>query len=62
VGSRGCYYDCSFCGAAISANRDILVRHRSPENVLAEMEYLRSRWGVVPCASSMTCSWPSRSS
>jgi radical SAM superfamily enzyme YgiQ (UPF0313 family) len=46
VGSRGCYYDCSFCGAAISANRDILVRHRSPVNILAEMEQLRSRWGV----------------
>lgn len=46
VGSRGCYYDCSFCGAAISANRDILIRHRSPANILAEMEQLRSRWGV----------------
>lgn len=40
VGSRGCYYDCSFCGAAISANRDILVRTRAPENILMEMERL----------------------
>lgn len=46
VGSRGCYYDCSFCGAAISANRDILIRHRRSENILAEMEHVRSRWDV----------------
>ena len=26
VGSRGCPYDCSFCGAAISANPDITIR------------------------------------
>jgi anaerobic magnesium-protoporphyrin IX monomethyl ester cyclase len=46
VGSRGCYYDCSFCGAAISANQDILVRTRDPENILAEMNTLRDRHGV----------------
>jgi anaerobic magnesium-protoporphyrin IX monomethyl ester cyclase len=46
VGSRGCYYDCSFCGAAISANKDVLVRTRSPENVLMEMESLQARYGV----------------
>lgn len=47
VGSRGCYYDCSFCGAAISANKDILVRTRSPENILMEMESLKARYGVT---------------
>lgn len=40
VGSRGCPYDCSFCGAARSANPDISIRTRSPENLLAEMEAL----------------------
>jgi anaerobic magnesium-protoporphyrin IX monomethyl ester cyclase len=25
VGSRGCPFDCSFCGAAVSANRDIAI-------------------------------------
>jgi anaerobic magnesium-protoporphyrin IX monomethyl ester cyclase len=47
VGSRGCYYDCSFCGAALSANRDILVRTRSPENILSELYDLLSRYGVT---------------
>jgi radical SAM superfamily enzyme YgiQ (UPF0313 family) len=47
VGSRGCYYDCSFCGAAISANKDILVRTRTPENVLMEMDDLQARYGVT---------------
>jgi radical SAM superfamily enzyme YgiQ (UPF0313 family) len=46
VGSRGCYYDCSFCGAAISANRDILIRTRSPENILGELAQLASRYDV----------------
>ena len=46
VGSRGCYYDCSFCGAAISANKDILVRTRSPEGILVEMDDLHAKHGV----------------
>lgn len=37
VGSRGCPYDCSFCGAAVSANPDITIRTRSPETILGEM-------------------------
>jgi radical SAM superfamily enzyme YgiQ (UPF0313 family) len=40
VGSRGCPYDCAFCGAARSANPDVSVRTRQPENLLAEMEGL----------------------
>jgi anaerobic magnesium-protoporphyrin IX monomethyl ester cyclase len=46
VGSRGCPYDCSFCGAAVSANPDIRIRMRDPENILAELSELRSRFGV----------------
>ncbi|WP_263247228.1 B12-binding domain-containing radical SAM protein [Saccharopolyspora rosea] len=45
VGARGCPYDCSFCGAAVSANPDITVRIREPDNILAEMDELR-RCGV----------------
>lgn len=41
VGARGCPYDCSFCGAAVSANPDITIRTRSPGNILAEMNQLR---------------------
>jgi anaerobic magnesium-protoporphyrin IX monomethyl ester cyclase len=41
VGARGCPYNCSFCGAAVSANPDISIRTRNPHNILAEMYQLR---------------------
>jgi radical SAM superfamily enzyme YgiQ (UPF0313 family) len=41
VGARGCPYDCSFCGAAVSANPDITIRTRDPHNITAEMHQLR---------------------
>lgn len=41
VGARGCPYNCSFCGAAVSANPDITIRIRNPHNILAEMHQLR---------------------
>jgi anaerobic magnesium-protoporphyrin IX monomethyl ester cyclase len=41
VGARGCPYNCSFCGAAVSANPDITIRTRDPHNILAEMHQLR---------------------
>ncbi|TQN33543.1 radical SAM superfamily enzyme YgiQ (UPF0313 family) [Haloactinospora alba] len=47
VGARGCPYDCSFCGAAVSANSDVTIRVRSAENVVAEMEQLRIAYGVT---------------
>ncbi|WP_424187610.1 B12-binding domain-containing radical SAM protein [Actinokineospora sp. G85] len=46
VGARGCPYDCSFCGAAVSANPDITIRTRTPDNILAEMHQLRDAHGV----------------
>lgn len=46
VGSRGCPYDCSFCGAAISANPDVRVRTRSPESLLTELDALHEAYGV----------------
>jgi radical SAM superfamily enzyme YgiQ (UPF0313 family) len=42
VGARGCPYNCSFCGAAASANPDITIRTRSPENIIEEMEALHA--------------------
>jgi radical SAM superfamily enzyme YgiQ (UPF0313 family) len=41
VGARGCPYDCTFCGAAVSANPDIAIRTRTPHNILDEMYELR---------------------
>lgn len=47
VGSRGCPYNCSFCGAAISANPDISIRTRDPLNIIGEMEALASMYDVT---------------
>lgn len=46
VGARGCPYDCSFCGAAVSANPDITIRARHADNILAEMHQLRDQHDV----------------
>lgn len=47
VAARGCPYDCSFCGAAVSANPDITIRTRDPENIIAEVDELHARYGVT---------------
>ncbi|MFI5781132.1 B12-binding domain-containing radical SAM protein [Nocardia sp. NPDC051570] len=47
VGARGCPYDCSFCGAAVSANPDVKIRVRKPENIIHEMLALRDEHGVT---------------
>lgn len=47
VGARGCPYDCSFCGAAVSANPDVTIRSRLPENIILEMNDLNVRYGVT---------------
>jgi anaerobic magnesium-protoporphyrin IX monomethyl ester cyclase len=47
VGARGCPYDCSFCGAAVSANPEITIRTRTPENIIEEMTDLDTRYGVT---------------
>jgi anaerobic magnesium-protoporphyrin IX monomethyl ester cyclase len=47
VGARGCPYDCSFCGAAVSANPDVTIRTRTPANILAEMDELHAAYDVT---------------
>lgn len=42
VGARGCPYNCSFCGAAVSANPDVTIRTRDPQNILDEMQQLKT--------------------
>ncbi|MFC4009617.1 B12-binding domain-containing radical SAM protein [Nonomuraea purpurea] len=46
VGARGCPYDCSFCGAAVSANPDVTIRVRDPLNIISEMQQLKDRHAV----------------
>lgn len=47
VGARGCPYDCSFCGAAVSANADVTIRVRKPAGIIDEMHRLREAYGVT---------------
>ncbi|MFD7972954.1 B12-binding domain-containing radical SAM protein [Streptomyces clavifer] len=47
VGSRGCPYNCTFCGAAVSANPDLTIRVRSPENIIGELDELHAVHGVT---------------
>ncbi len=47
VGARGCPYDCSFCGAAVSANPDITIRTRRPGNIIDEMDGLHAAYDVT---------------
>jgi radical SAM superfamily enzyme YgiQ (UPF0313 family) len=47
VSARGCPYDCSFCGAAVSANPDVTIRTRDPQQILGEMDALRRDHGVT---------------
>lgn len=47
VTSRGCYYDCAFCGGARSLNSDIPIRLRSEESIRAEIEEIISLYPQV---------------
>jgi anaerobic magnesium-protoporphyrin IX monomethyl ester cyclase len=44
IGSRGCPYNCSFCVSPSIWRRR--VRWRSPENIVDEMEYTKSKFGI----------------
>jgi anaerobic magnesium-protoporphyrin IX monomethyl ester cyclase len=45
ITSRGCPYKCGFCSASIFSGAR--VRYRSTENVLAEIEYLMSKYSFL---------------
>lgn len=47
VGSRGCPYNCTFCGAAVSANPDVKIRVRDPEDIIGELDALHGEYGVT---------------
>jgi anaerobic magnesium-protoporphyrin IX monomethyl ester cyclase len=42
--SRGCPYDCIFCASKVVHSRR--VRFRSPQNIIAEMEHLLTRYHI----------------
>jgi len=47
VTSRGCIYNCSFCGAARSINIDLPVRERTTESIRDEIDYLLSLYPQI---------------
>lgn len=46
MASRGCPYRCSFCQPTLSMLFGTRVRKRSPENIVAELEHLRTAYGI----------------
>jgi len=47
IASRGCIYNCSFCAAAASVNRDLGVRERSVESICEELEAIAINYPTV---------------
>ena len=47
VTSRGCIYDCAFCGAARSQNKDLDIRYRSEESVVDELKQIQNEFPEV---------------
>ena len=45
ITSRGCIYNCSFCGAARKLNKDSLVRERSSASIINELNHLEDIYG-----------------
>ena len=40
ITSRECMYDCAFCGGARSLNRDVTIREKDKESIIAEIEQI----------------------
>ena len=47
VTSRGCIYNCTFCAAARSLNRDYSIRERSEQSITAELGTIRKDYPHV---------------
>ncbi len=47
ITSRGCAYDCAFCGGAKSLNKDVTIRFRTKESVVTEIEEILSAYPNV---------------
>jgi anaerobic magnesium-protoporphyrin IX monomethyl ester cyclase len=41
VTSRGCIYNCAFCAAARSLNKDLSIREKSTESIIKELEDIK---------------------
>ncbi len=49
ITSRGCSYDCAFCGGSRSLNRDISIRIRKPQDIIFEIQEIQMMYPDVNC-------------
>lgn len=49
VTSRGCMYNCAFCGGARDLNKDISIRCRTKESIVAEIDELQRLYPGIQC-------------
>jgi radical SAM superfamily enzyme YgiQ (UPF0313 family) len=49
IASRGCIYNCAFCGGARSLNQNILIRIRNPQDIIAEIQEILMVYPDVNC-------------
>ena len=49
ITSRGCLYNCAFCGAARGLNKDISVRERTKEDIIEEINNLKFLFPQIQC-------------
>lgn len=47
VTSRGCIYNCAFCAAARSLNKDLAIREKSIESVIFELKEIKKQYPQV---------------
>ncbi|TDH18250.1 B12-binding domain-containing radical SAM protein [Segetibacter sp. 3557_3] len=47
VASRGCVYNCTFCAAARSLNKDYPVRERTKESIMTELQNIATNYTEV---------------
>lgn len=47
ITSRGCPYNCAFCGGANSTNKNVSIRFRSPESIRNEIKEILARYPDV---------------
>jgi len=49
ITSRGCYYNCAFCGGARSQNQDITIRVRNSQEIISEIRGILKSYPEVKC-------------
>lgn len=47
ITSRGCTFDCAFCGGASSLNKDVTIRIRTEESVIKEIQEVLSTYSDI---------------